>query len=79
MLESLSSSVCKLWQKRQIHINTDFSVTRLMLCVIPHIRKDAKDNLDIDKRKQVNNVIKNLFHGASEDKMAVTQEIFWTE
>ena len=24
MLESLSSSVCNLWQKRQLHINTDF-------------------------------------------------------
>ena len=27
MLESLSSSVCKLWQKRQLHINTDFALT----------------------------------------------------
>ena len=24
MLESLSSIVCYLWQKRQLHINTDF-------------------------------------------------------
>ena len=27
MLESLSSSVCKLWEKRKLHINTDFEVT----------------------------------------------------
>ena len=50
MLESLSFSVCKLWQKRQLHINTDFSVTGWMLCVIPHIRKDAKyhsDSVDV--------------------------------
>ena len=37
MLVSASSLVCKLWKKRQIHINTDFSVTGWMLCVIPHI------------------------------------------
>ena len=28
MLEILSFSVCKLWQKRQLQINTDFAVTR---------------------------------------------------
>ena len=51
MLESLSSLVCNLWQKRQLHINTDFAVTRWMLCVIPHICKDAKYQLDSDHRK----------------------------
>ena len=50
-----------------------------MLCVIPHILRDAKDNSDSDYRKQVNNVIKNLFHGLPEDEMAVTHDIFWTE
>ena len=61
MLEILSFSVCKLWEKTQLHINTDFSVTRWMLCVIPHIHKDAKDHSDSDHRSQVNNVIKNKF------------------
>ena len=42
LLESLSSTVCNLWQIRQLHINTDFSVTGWILCVIPHIFKDAK-------------------------------------
>ena len=46
ILESLSFSVCKLWQKRQLHINTDSAVTGCMLCVIPHICKDVKDNSD---------------------------------
>ena len=27
MLESLSSSVCKLCQKRKLHINTNFAIT----------------------------------------------------
>ena len=61
MLESLSSSVYKLWQKRKLHINTYFSVTGWMLCVIPNIRKNAKDHSDSDHRKQVNNVINALF------------------
>ena len=79
MLISLSSLVCTLWQKRQININTDFSVTRWMLCVIPHIRKDAKYQSDSDHRKEVNNVIRTLFHELSEDEMAVTQDIFCTK
>ena len=67
MSESLSSTVCNLWQKRQLHINTDFAVTGWMLCVIPHICKDAKDHLDSNHSKQVNNVIKRLFSGSSEE------------
>ena len=79
MLESLSFSVCKLCQKRQLHINTDFSVTGLMICVIPHILKDAKYHSDSDHRKQVNNVINTLFSGASEEEMAVTLDLFWAD
>ena len=50
-----------------------------MLCVIPHICKDAKYHSDVDHRKQVNNFIKTLFSGASIEEMAVTQDILWTE
>ena len=50
-----------------------------MLCVINHINKYEKDHSDSDNRKQVNNVIKTLFHGIPEDEMAITQVIFWTE
>ena len=78
-MESLSSLVCSLWHKRQLHINTDFLVPGWMSCVIPHIRKDSKYHSDSYHRKQVNNVIKTLFHGASEDEMAVNRNIFWTE
>ena len=79
MLEILSFSVCKIYQKIQLHINTDFSVTVWMLCVITRICKDAKDHLDSDHRKQVKNVIKTLFHGVPKDEMAVTQDILWIE
>ena len=79
MLESPSSTVCNLWQKRQLQINTDFSATECMLCVITHIRKDAKDHPDRNHGKQVNNIIKRLFSGSSEEEMNVTLDIFWTE
>ena len=76
MSEVPSFSVCKLWQKRQLHINTDFAVTGWMLCVILHIRKYAKYHSNSDHRKQVNNVIKTLFSGASEYEMTVTLDLF---
>ena len=50
-----------------------------MLCVIPHIRKDAKDHSDRNHRKQVNNIIKRLFSGSSEEEMNVNLDMFWTE
>ena len=50
-----------------------------MLCVIPHIRKDAKDHSYSEHRKQVNNLIKTLFHGLSEDEMDFTLDLFWTD
>ena len=56
-----------------------FAVTEWMICVIPHICKDAKDHSDSYHGKQVKNVIKALLHGVPEDKMAVTLDIFWTE
>ena len=78
MLERLISLVGSLWQKRQLRFNTYFLVTVLMLCVINHIIKNAKYHSDSDNRKQVNNVIKNI-NGLSEDKITVTQELFWTD
>ena len=62
MPESLSFLVCSLCEKRKLHINTDFSVTGWMLCVISHIHKDVKYHSDSDHMKKVNNVIKTFFH-----------------
>ena len=50
-----------------------------MLCVIPHIHKYEQYHSDSDHRKQVSNVIKKIFSGASEEEMAVTLDSFWTE
>ena len=56
-----------------------FSLTGWMLCVIPHICKDSKDNSYCDQRKQFNNVIKKLLYGAFEEEMSVTLDIFFTD
>ena len=40
LLVSLSSSLCNLWKKRQIHTNTYYIVTGWMICVITHLHKD---------------------------------------
>ena len=50
-----------------------------MLYIINHIFKDAKDRSDSKNRKQVNNVIKTLFHGFSLEETSFTQDKFWTE
>ena len=63
ILKILSSLICNLWKKSKLHIKTDFSVTGWLLCIITHIRKDAKYHSDSDHRKQVNNVIKTFFLG----------------
>ena len=50
-----------------------------MLCVILNICKDSRDHSDRNHRKQVNNVIKKLFSGSSEEEINVTLDVFWTE
>ena len=79
MLVIMSSLVCNLWQKRKIYINTEFSVTGWMLCVITHIRKNTKYHSDSYHRKNVNNIMKMLFRGLSEEKWLLIKDIFWTE
>ena len=49
-----------------------------MLCGIPHICNDAKIHSDSDHMKQVNNLIKTLFHVFYVDNMAVPQDLSWT-
>ena len=49
-----------------------------MVCAITHIHKDEKDHSDSNHRKQVNNVIRKLFSGASEEETAETLDYFWT-
>ena len=48
------------------------------MCYSQHPQR-SKVHSDIDNRKQVNNFIKTLFYGVPEEKMAVPQDIFWTE
>ena len=47
-----------------------------MLFVIPHIRKYIFENSDKNNTKQVNNAIKTLFRGISDDDMNYTLDKF---
>ena len=38
--ENIYFVISSLWNEKEKHINTDYSVTGWMLCVIPHIRED---------------------------------------
>ena len=44
MMVSLSYSVWNYWGKGELNINTYFSLTGWMLCVITHIIEDSNDN-----------------------------------
>ena len=77
MLERLSYAVCNYWGRRELNTNTGFSVTECVLSIIPHICKDSSGNSDGDNMKQVNNVIKTLFYGLSEDEFHVNPDLFW--
>ena len=79
ILERPSFLVCNFWEKRKLHINTDFVVTGWMLHGIPHNRKYARYHSDSNYRKHVNDVIKIMFHGLSEDEMDFKPYFFWTE
>ena len=37
--ENIYFVISSLWNKREEHVNTDYSMTGWMLCVIPHIRE----------------------------------------
>ena len=49
------------------------------MCVIPHICKYVFDYSDGNHIKQVNNVIKTLFHGVSDDVMNYTLDKCFSE
>ena len=65
--EHICFSISSLWNKREEHINTYYAVTGWMLCVIPHIREDVFKNAQNKHPIQVNNVIKTLFAGSTEN------------
>ena len=56
--ENIFFLISSLWNEREKHINTDYSVTGGMLCVIPHIGEDVFKNAQNKNHIQVNNVIK---------------------
>ena len=71
--------ISKLWIERQKHINTDYYVTGLLLCVIPYIRENVFKNSNRNHINQVNTVIKTLFAGLSEKQFHENIDTFWGE
>ena len=61
MLEILSSSVWKYWEKSELNLITDFALTRWVLCAVPHLHEYASDDLNGGHSKQINNFIKMFF------------------
>ena len=65
-----SDNICfvisNLWNKMVKHINTDYSVTSWMLCIISHIREDVFKNAQNIHLIQVNNVIDSFFAVSTE-------------
>ena len=68
-----------MWNKREEHISTDYSVTSCLLCVIPHITEDIFKNAQSKHRIQVNNVIKTLFSGSTEKEFHGALDTFYSE
>ena len=66
-----------MWNRRDKHIDTDYSVTGWMLCVIPHIREDVFKNEQNKHHIQVNTVIKSLFYGSTEKELHEALDTFW--
>ena len=64
--ENICFVISSLWNEREKHINTYYTVTGLMLCVIPQIMEDVFKNAQNKHCIQVNNVIKTLFDGSTE-------------
>ena len=60
--EILSSLISKLWGERDIHTNTDYSVTGWMVCVITHIYEDVFYISNGNNSNQVKNVTKTPFY-----------------
>ena len=72
MSENLSSSIWNYLEKREVNINTDYAITGWMLCAVTHICNDVIDNSDSNNKKHINNVIKTLFYGWSDDELHVS-------
>ena len=53
----------QLLGNRVEYSNTDYAVTGYIICVIPHITEDVLENAYVKHMKQVNFVIKFVFHG----------------
>ena len=77
--ENICFVISRLWNKREEHINTEYSMAGWMLCVIPHIRENLFKNSQNKHHIQVNNLIKTLFYGSTEKELHGNLDNFWRE
>ena len=77
--ENICFVISILWNEREKHINTDYTVTGWMLCVIPHTREYIFKNAQNKHHIQENNVIKTLFVGSTEKYLHEILDAFWSE
>ena len=65
----MTSVIINFRDKREVHINTNYSITGWMLCVIPHICKDVTDNSHRNNRNQARCLYKTMFVTYQKTKM----------
>ena len=63
----MSSLIFHYWKNREEYINTSYTGTEWMVCVISHIHEDVHVNENGDSMNQVDVVIKTMVHGISDD------------
>ena len=72
-------SISKLWIEKSKLINTDYSVTDWMVCVIPQIRDNVFKRKKKNSMNQVKKIIKTLYDRSSENHFHENLDAFWTE
>ena len=72
----MSSLIFHYWKKRGKYTNADYSVTGLIICVIPHIRGYVLVNANIEYMKPVGVFIKTSFHGIYNNEVNGTLYMF---
>ena len=77
--ENICFVVSSLWNEREKHTDTDYSVTGWMLCVITHIREYVFKNAQNSHHIQVNTVIKSFFVGSTEKELNETLDTLWSK
>ena len=81
----LGREMCRLWLKRQPKLSHNIAVAAYALSPVAEISAHVRQNLDVGRKQQVENVLKKLFvpmnltDADEEDFVASMLDEFWTE